>query len=390
MERIRQYEIRRVLGGATSTTSAAILSPRWWRSSGSPGAAAHHRPPPPLSPPAAPAGRPRRSSAPHRPDPRRRDRNNPFVVMGPSQWHPPKPSRSPGTCYPSSASSDRLLVRGRSATPSTTRASPTRDIKPANILLVSPHRPGHQISGFAVSSPPPETTRIPNIGSPAYMSPGAGARTAIDHHADIYSLGVVMCQLLTGERRVDSSNNASLAYQIVPHVSAAALSLLEGYRARRHRVQGDAGCRPSTTPPGLGSPRPRRPTTDPANSPRPGQAAQQSYRAPAPFASSAEFQRRGIWGSRPPVRMAQPQKSAPSFMKERAETASLRAGRRPAAGCSSRAPVNTLSPATASARWRCSSPTRRRTSSVRATSEACPPHHPGAFAAASAVYQMHF
>ena len=101
-----------------------------------------------------------------------------------------------------------------------------RDIKPANILLVSPTGQDIKISDFgAAIFTATETAQIPNIGSPAYMSPEQVREQPIDHHTDIYSLGVVMYQLLTGQRPFEGSNNASLAYQIVHHVPPPPSSL---------------------------------------------------------------------------------------------------------------------------------------------------------------------
>ena len=52
------------------------------------------------------------------------------------------------------------------------------------------------------------------IGSPAYMSPEQVAEQALNLQTDIYSLGVVMYQLLTGKLPFYASNKASLIYQI--------------------------------------------------------------------------------------------------------------------------------------------------------------------------------
>ncbi|MCK6387691.1 MAG: protein kinase [Zoogloea sp.] len=101
-----------------------------------------------------------------------------------------------------------------------------RDIKPANILLVSPTGQDIKISDFgAAIFTATETTQTPNLGSPAYMSPEQVREQPIDHHTDIYSLGVVMYQLLTGQRPFEGNNNASLAYQIVHHVPPPPSSL---------------------------------------------------------------------------------------------------------------------------------------------------------------------
>jgi serine/threonine protein kinase len=53
------------------------------------------------------------------------------------------------------------------------------------------------------------------IGSPAYMSPQQVKEQALDHQTDIYSLGVVMYQLLTGQLPFQARNSYDLIYQII-------------------------------------------------------------------------------------------------------------------------------------------------------------------------------
>ncbi|WP_298618972.1 serine/threonine-protein kinase [uncultured Zoogloea sp.] len=91
-----------------------------------------------------------------------------------------------------------------------------RDIKPANILLVSPEGQDIKISDFgAAIFTATETTQLTTLGSPAYMSPEQVREQPLDHRTDIYSLGVVMYQLLTGRLPFESSSNVGLIYQIV-------------------------------------------------------------------------------------------------------------------------------------------------------------------------------
>ncbi len=90
-----------------------------------------------------------------------------------------------------------------------------RDIKPANILLVSPEGQDIKISDFgAAIFTATETTQLAALGSPAYMSPEQVREQPLDHRTDIYSLGVVMYQLLTGRLPFESSSNVGLIYQI--------------------------------------------------------------------------------------------------------------------------------------------------------------------------------
>jgi len=93
-----------------------------------------------------------------------------------------------------------------------------RDIKPANILFVGddPLSGDIKISDFgAAIVDHPDRTQVSGIGSPAYMSPEQVRELPLDHRTDIYSLGVVMYQLLTGQLPFLASNNYNIVYQII-------------------------------------------------------------------------------------------------------------------------------------------------------------------------------
>ncbi|MCK9388119.1 MAG: serine/threonine-protein kinase [Sulfuritalea sp.] len=98
-----------------------------------------------------------------------------------------------------------------------------RDIKPANILLVSTddgaERSNSDIKisdfGAALMSGGEQTrTQVTGVGSPAYMSPQQVRDMTLNHQTDIYSLGVVMYQLLTGRLPFQSTSNYGMIYQI--------------------------------------------------------------------------------------------------------------------------------------------------------------------------------
>ena len=93
-----------------------------------------------------------------------------------------------------------------------------RDIKPANILFAgsSPNSGEIKISDFgAAIIDAPDRTQVSGIGSPAYMSPQQVQELALDHQTDIYSLGVVMYQLLTGQLPFQASTSYNIIYQII-------------------------------------------------------------------------------------------------------------------------------------------------------------------------------
>ena len=79
-----------------------------------------------------------------------------------------------------------------------------RDIKPANILLSDTGIPMLSDFGIAKVTQAGQQTQLTavgvGIGTPEYMSPEQGRGLNIDHRSDIYSLGVVFFELLTGRK----------------------------------------------------------------------------------------------------------------------------------------------------------------------------------------------
>lgn len=89
-----------------------------------------------------------------------------------------------------------------------------RDIKPANILLSGESE--IKITDFgAALTITGDTTQISGIGSPAYMSPEQLREESLSHHTDMFSLGVVIYQLLTGHLPFKGATSFSMVNQII-------------------------------------------------------------------------------------------------------------------------------------------------------------------------------
>jgi serine/threonine protein kinase len=75
-----------------------------------------------------------------------------------------------------------------------------RDVKPSNILLADNGNIYLTDFGLAhVEGAAPITRSGETLGTPHYMSPEQGRGLPINHRSDIYSLGVVLFQMLTGQ-----------------------------------------------------------------------------------------------------------------------------------------------------------------------------------------------
>jgi len=90
-----------------------------------------------------------------------------------------------------------------------------RDIKPSNIMLTLDNDVRIIDFGIALVTDS-DVSRIEGIaGSPSYMSPEQVQSAEITPKSDLYSLGAVMYELLTGFRPFRASNLSKLLHQIV-------------------------------------------------------------------------------------------------------------------------------------------------------------------------------
>jgi serine/threonine protein kinase len=93
-----------------------------------------------------------------------------------------------------------------------------RDIKPDNIMLGPDDLVKITDFGLALDmkkKSDSDSTFIMGVGSPAYMSPEQIKDYPLNGQTDLYSLGTVMFELLTGRQPFRAKNRASLMYKII-------------------------------------------------------------------------------------------------------------------------------------------------------------------------------
>ena len=93
-----------------------------------------------------------------------------------------------------------------------------RDLKPSNIMLTKGERV--KITDFGISkavgsASSPLTQEGVLLGTPSYMSPEQIAGSKIDGRSDLFSLGIILYHLLTGENPFSGDTIPNLLYTIV-------------------------------------------------------------------------------------------------------------------------------------------------------------------------------
>ncbi|MBW2093088.1 MAG: protein kinase, partial [Deltaproteobacteria bacterium] len=98
-----------------------------------------------------------------------------------------------------------------------------RDIKPSNIMI---NKNGAiKITDFGIAQMIEETAKIGIYGTPGYMSPEQLKETIATGQSDIFSVGCVMYELLTGQKAFTGKNLFSIMYKIINEEPESILTL---------------------------------------------------------------------------------------------------------------------------------------------------------------------
>jgi eukaryotic-like serine/threonine-protein kinase len=95
-----------------------------------------------------------------------------------------------------------------------------RDIKPANIILQDNGDVKVTDFGTALSQRSDVTQLAGLVGSPAYMSPEQVRELVCTHQSDMFSLGIVLYQLMTGRNPFEGENDFTTLYRISTEMPA--------------------------------------------------------------------------------------------------------------------------------------------------------------------------
>ncbi len=154
-----------------------------------------------------------------------------------------------------------------------------RDIKPENLLLDKEGRV--KIADFGIAKMLGANGSDVGLGetqpagTPQYMAPEQKRHQRTDHRADIYSLGVVLYELLTGELPADKLQPPSRKVQIDVRLDEIVLRALEQTPELRYQTAGEFRTQVETLAGSVGAP------------PIPAAAARASSDAIARFSSTA-------------------------------------------------------------------------------------------------------
>jgi eukaryotic-like serine/threonine-protein kinase len=101
-----------------------------------------------------------------------------------------------------------------------------RDVKPGNVMLTPDGRTKLMDLGIARSIDGDSITHASSIlGTAGYLSPEQARGDPVDHRSDIYSLGCVLYEMLTGRQPFEAQDPLAVAYKHVHEAPAPPTSL---------------------------------------------------------------------------------------------------------------------------------------------------------------------
>jgi len=93
-----------------------------------------------------------------------------------------------------------------------------RDVKPANLMVIGGRQLKIMDFGLAKNPSANLTSAGTLVGTPNYMSPEQIMGRALDGRSDLFSLGVVLYELLTGERPFGGDTISTIIYKILHEI----------------------------------------------------------------------------------------------------------------------------------------------------------------------------
>jgi serine/threonine protein kinase len=90
-----------------------------------------------------------------------------------------------------------------------------RDVKPANVIITTDGKVKITDFGIAKIASSNLTTTGQFLGTPNYMSPEQVSGSPVDGRSDLFSLGVVLYELLTSKKPFQGDNLTAISYKIV-------------------------------------------------------------------------------------------------------------------------------------------------------------------------------
>ena len=147
-------------------------------------------------------------------------RGMPLMAMERLRGHPLSDETRPGTTFEVARILTVAIDVARGLEAAAEQGIVHRDIKPAN-LWVDERTGRHKIldfglavDGHAVKS---LTSSTSVVGSPGYLSPEQARSDVVDHRTDLYSLGVILYQMSTGQLPLVAKDIASQLIAILCH-----------------------------------------------------------------------------------------------------------------------------------------------------------------------------